>query len=201
MNADVYLLQEVTEDEFVHLKSHHDVYRWFFQPHKFNYWKESSNHRKNGNVIGIRKSLNMKSLFQHSLRLSNGNRGIRVDGILNNKSISFSSIHLDDTKDMCRSMQIRNLINLLKKIKTPIIIGGDLNDETGDMIKLFKKHDYTTSPSKPTYFEESPMCLDYILVKNHIDIEPFFYIPPSSKQMIIKKFGSDHLPVTTIVDV
>ena len=200
MNADVYLLQEVTSDEFKHLKSHHTTYRWFFQPHKINYWKESSHHQKNGNAIGIHKNLNVSSLSQHTLKLSNGNRGIRVDGKIRNRLVSFISVHLDDTKDMCRSMQIENLMSLIKSDHRPIVIGGDLNDETGDMVKIFKRHQYVASPSVPTYFEESAMCLDYILTKNIKD-KPFFYVPPSSKFDIIKRFGSDHLPVTMICEL
>lgn len=200
INSDVYLLQEVTEDEFKHLKSHHTIYRWFFQPHKINYWKESSRHQKNGNVVGIRKNLHATSLSQHVLKLSNGNRGIRVDGVIRNRPVSFISVHLDDTKDVCRSMQIENLMNSVKNVHHPIVIGGDLNDEFGGMVKIFKRHHYIASPSVPTYFEENAMCLDYVLVKN-IKVKPFFYIPSSSKFDIIKRFGSDHLPVTMIFEL
>jgi endonuclease/exonuclease/phosphatase family metal-dependent hydrolase len=199
MNADVYLLQEVTQSEFVRFRTKFDQYNWFFQPHIFHYWKESSSHEWNGNAIAIKKSIPFKNLKKHTLKLSKGNRGLLITGTLNRKNIALISIHLDDVSDYCRSLQVDQLFRHIHTGST-VIIGGDLNDEHGTIISKFKEYGFYTSPNNPTYFEESPMALDYLLVYDLKTI-PFWYIPPSDRTSIVPKFGSDHLPVTGVLDL
>lgn len=197
MNADVYLLQEVTQPEFRKLRALYPAYHWFFHPHAFHYWKESSEHEWNGNAIAIKKSTGVKQLKKHSLRLSKGNRGLLVTGTLNGSLLSFVSLHLDDSSDHCRNLQLDQLFKIIQP-PSLIVIGGDLNDEFGTVVKQFQQQGFQTSPSNPTYFEEGPMALDYLMVL-HPPHQPFWYIPPSHRTEIIPKFGSDHLPITGIL--
>ena len=199
MNADVYLLQEVTQTEFKKLRMLYPNYDWFFQPHAFHYWKESSHHEWNGNAIAIKKTTGIQQLKKHSLRLSKGNRGLLVKGVLDGKHVSFVSIHLDDISDKCRNLQMDQLFNLIHP-KSLLVIGGDLNDEFGNVIKTFQDHGFRTSPSKPTYFEERPMALDYLMVL-HLKHQPFWYIPSSNRTENISTFGSDHLPITGVLRI
>lgn len=200
MNADVYLLQEVTQTEFRKFQMYYPTYHWFFRPHAFHYWKESSAHEWNGNAVAIKKSLKIQSLTQHSLRLSKGNRGLLVKGILNGQHLSFVSIHLDDNSDHCRKMQSEELLEALNQKSTLIVVGGDLNDEYGTVVKHFQQYGFQTSHPKPTYFEESPMALDYLMILNSPH-KPFWYVPPSDRTHVVETFGSDHLPVTGIINL
>ena len=199
LNADVYLFQEVTQTEYKHLQSRFPHYHWFFQAHAFHYWKESSSHESNGNAIALRKSLRIRNLQAHSLRLSTGNRGIMVTGQWHRRPWAWVSVHLDDTSDHCRQLQIDRLMDHISP-DSVLVVGGDLNDENGTLISQFKKAHFFTSPSVPTYFEENPLALDYLLVRN-ISSHPFWYIPRSERTTIVNRFGSDHLPVTGVIDV
>jgi endonuclease/exonuclease/phosphatase family metal-dependent hydrolase len=214
MNADVYLLQEVTQTEFRKLRHAYPAYHWFFQPHAFHYWKESTQHEWNGNAVAVKKSLGIHPLKKHSLRLSKGNRGLMVTGMLKGTPVAFVSLHLDDVSDQCRTLQLDKMLNMTTSVgkhrihispRTLLIVGGDLNDEFGTVIKHFQRHGFQTSPSTPTYFEESPMALDYLMVRRGTPLStlltPFWYIPPSNRTDIVLKFGSDHLPVTGILQL
>lgn len=198
MNADVYLLQEVTQTEFGKFKETFSEYNWFFQPHAFHYWKESSSHELNGNVVAIKKSVPFQNLRKHTLKLSKGNRGLLITGTLNRKKVVLISIHLDDVSDHCRSLQVDRLFHHIQTGST-IIIGGDLNDEHGTIITRFKEYGFYSSPGKPTYFEESPMALDYLLVYGS-STTPFWYVPPSDRSNVVPTFGSDHLPVMGVLE-
>lgn len=199
MNADIYLFQEVTQSIYHKLKEHFPNYTWIFKPHAFQYWKESSAHELNGNVVAWCETLDLKQVKSTSLRLSNGNRGTLVTGMLNSHRVAFVSIHLDDVSDHCRQLQMNQLMKYIPK-HSKLVVGGDLNDENGVLIKQFKESGFNISPPQPTYFEEGPMSIDYLMSRNFArDPPPYYYIPPCDKHTIITKFGSDHLPVTGVL--
>jgi len=202
MKADVYLLQEVTESEFQRLERAHPAYQWFFQPHAFDYWKESPAHEWNGNVVGVRRSLQFQHLRPQALRLSRGNRGLLVKAqTAAGWPLALVSLHLDDTSDVCRSAQLDRLFRLLPK-RTVLILGGDWNDEFGTALPQIRQRGFHTSPSQPTYFEERPLALDYIAAGPRDRIaQAFWYVPPSHRADIVPRYGSDHLPVTGLLTV
>lgn len=211
VDADVYLLQEVTHTEFETLQERLPHYHWFFRPHALHHWSDSAVAREpNGNVVALRKTLGVQRLRATAVSLSGGNRAIRVTGTLKTAAaatgirLSLWSVHLEDASQTCRVQQMKRLQHRLgaSRRNTVEIVGGDFNDVQGGITQALQTAGFRGSPSsvaRTTYFEERPLSLDYLLVRSNPPLEPFWYIPPSSRTRIIAQFGSDHLPVMGVL--
>lgn len=204
--ADIFLLQEVTQTELTHLRRRFPHYVWLFQPHAPHYWKESPHHEPNGNVVGWRRTgLPWRVHEVTGLRLSRGNRALAVSGWFQQQYTTWISVHLDDQALDCRQQQVDRLLQTIDRRwrNSRVIVGGDFNEESSVLLATFRAHGFQVSPSRPTYFEEAPLALDYLMVREpltHTRVSPFWYIPPSSRRDILQQFGSDHLPVIGVIE-
>lgn len=88
-----------------------------------------------------------------------------------------------------RDLQIREIANMLSKVKNPVILGGDFNTmEDGEEIKPLKSIGLRSGDTQFTYPSWKPkMKLDYVMGNKQVHIVSGYV----SSQAIF----SDHLPV------
>jgi len=205
IDADVCLLQEVSRPEFQHLEKNthmHQKYNCFFVPHSKNHWASGNymNKQRNGNAILLSKS-KFLVLQSCNVQLSeNGNMAPLIWALYRPYHIEMmiSSFHLDDLRKDLRLQQLRTLVQAMDEksgsSKTmPCILGGDTNEETTFLHGHMRRLGFKNSASKPTYFEERTMAIDFIYSRG---LEPTkTEVEKSSQQDIVPTFGSDHMPV------
>lgn len=205
IDADVCLLQEVSRPEFNHLRNNTTIgqkYECLFVPHRINHWASGNymNKQRNGNAILLSKS---KFLILQScnVRLSdNGNIAPLVWALYRpyHLEMMISSFHLDDLRKDLRLKQLRTLVQAMTdksggSTTMPLLLGGDTNEETQFLHKHMRHLGFHKSASKPTYFEERTMSIDFIYSRG---LEPTkTEVEKSSQQDIVRTFGSDHMPV------
>lgn len=209
-DADVYLLQEVTKSELARLEEKFgDRYKAYMAYHSKTHWG-SSHLERNGNAILIKHDLVNAAThlkFDKAKLSNNGNYAPVVILKIAEHRIILSSVHFDSEDENLRFVQARAITTYAKgaasSSKDVIVIGGDTNDP-GDTINNYMRarRRYSCCHSdKPTYFEEYKMSIDVVYLKSSVAKITKTIIPPSSASAIVEKYGSDHLPVTTVITI
>ena len=118
--------------------------------------------------------------------------GIRVAA--GEHDLWFGSTHLDFTNEKNNLHQSNKLIEALRQIDKPIIIGGDFNvTESSKSIALFDKHFLRTCPEDgpPTIPVKNPTkSIDFLMYK------PKDVFKTIRHHVVDEQYASDHLPVT-----
>ena len=202
LNSDVFILQEVTKEEYKLLEKRFDNYKMKLSLHDAKHWAADSTKKRqrNGNAIMVKKTLKLKKPTKLALSV-NGNKGLVAQVKIGKTEITVCSIHLDDISAKTRMSQLKTLLKHTKK-SPMLLIGGDFNDPSPTIRNYMTKHHFDSSydhSTNPTYMEEKDMAIDFVFtrgVKMHN-----VHIPQTDRQKIIREFGSDHLPVTVHVVV
>lgn len=203
INSDVFILQEVTKDEFIRLENHFGKkYKMKLALHDAKHWEitdEKGRRQRNGNAIMARKgSIKIKRLKRLKLH-ENGNYALVANIKVNGVPATVCTVHLDATNSKTRMVQLRTLLKYVKK-DNPLIIGGDFNEPTTKISSYMNKKKFSSTPvDTPTYFEEKDMTIDFLFTRGATYSHS--YVPHSTRTTIIREFGSDHLPVTAHIDL
>lgn len=129
-----------------------------------------------------------RTLAQATLTLASG------------KKIIFANTHLDaQQNDTNRILQIKRIIELLKKESLPLVIAGDFNAVPGSMVmNILDKH-FTRS-----CIGDCPFTIPVINSNKTID---FVAYTPATKfklvshKVIDEQYASDHLPVLVVLEL
>ena len=112
------------------------------------------------------------------------------------RDICLVSTHLDVKKEEARTEQVNFIIDQLKQITLPVVIGGDFNAEPGSpAIDVAKNHLFSLTTDEPTFPVLNPTeKIDYLFSFN---VKPEVL----SMQVIApgEKVNSDHRPVVSTI--
>ena len=205
LDSDIFLLQEVTCQEFKHLtKEFANDYRLAIVVHHKNQWRMKDRQlQRNGNAIMVKRSFGHIANL-HKIKISlPGNYALLATVVKGDQLFYVCSLHLDDVSHQLRCYQVHQLLDFFKSLpnSSKLIVGGDMNEQTKDIVNLFKSHEFQVSHAKtPTYFDENTaLAIDYIFAKN-LKVSKTL-ISKTNAEHVIEKFGSDHVPVRTILVV
>ena len=204
---DVILLQEVMNYEYEYLKRHFTNY--YFSPLCNINWSQQS---ESGNVTMFKKSIFSQNFTNNKIIYKKKVFGIHTVLYLKNnssKQINIFNIHLNDLYWQIRVSQM-NIIKEFAIDMKNVIIAGDFNQKYSTNNSMYSIPKFVThNKTIPTYFIEKYINIDNILtkgfsinrIKNHEANNIQLIIDNVSKQQLMYLFASDHLPVTTDVDV
>lgn len=122
---------------------------------------------------------------------------LTADIFLNNKKLTFATVHMDYRDSDSRSAQSQEIVNLFKQVEHPVILTGDFNarPETEELKKLQTIFTDTTDDSALTFPAINPLNkIDYIMVSK-ANLEKVI------KQEVYPVLHSDHLPVMSLIKV
>ena len=177
--ADILFLQEVMpmEYELVH-RAFHRTYR-ISQLSRIR-WTPTN---ESGNIILVKRGMFktwVETSFDYGMH-------VRVD------NVDLWNVHLDDISYATRKKQLDQL-SLRGKF---VILGGDFNQHYKSLLShLPGFHVHNTCPS---YFVEKNMNIDNILTKGFRPLQNECHYLPKSVEEGLSIYGSDHIPVTTIL--
>lgn len=194
IKGDVVMLQEVTPY----------VRRKLYNIFKLNYIiMPLSCHKTNNNITGNLTMLNKNNIFKSPTQrtIYIGNNGI---GVTETEFIDIYNIHLDCDSSVKRKKELTKIISTFNKNKK-IIIGGDFNSDENELHNLLKQENFEMNCPviKGTYLCETPM-IDYIYVYGFSNPITTIHNTISNTNTkcyknTIKKYGSDHHPITVCV--
>ena len=188
--ADVILLQEVMKDEYnklVDIMSN----KYIISSLKLMYWSYSTT-SNSGNA-----TLLSSKLFSN-VKHKPLTQGIHTTCEYAGAPVDVFNIHLDDMSTSKRATQLKQIIK--KTISGRSIIAGDFNQNYTPRSPFFKIPGYIVNINCPTYFIEKKLNLDNILTKGFKSSKGLpceWY--PESQEMGLKRYGSDHIPVSASV--
>ena len=196
-NADIMLLQEVMQSEYNKLEDEFQK-TYHLLKGKHIHWQNKRSY--SGNVILLRKS--MFSLTNKQLDL---NFGIAVQVYLKHSHseipILVINVHLDDLSQAKRLHEIKE-IEMLFQNHPHIILGGDFNEHYNPkhVTKLYnalKAYYFTITNHEPTYYINSKVCIDHVLLKGFENNKQNKVINEYGNNPVehFTNYGSDHLPV------
>ena len=126
----------------------------------------------------------------------------RVCVVVETRDYVFASCHLDYKGDQSRLEQARVLTEALQarygKIRKPVFLAGDFNDEPGSAVIRQMSRDWTLlSPLEYTSSAKHPKaCIDYIWVlHNGVEVAVIDSAVPTTFATGDVEIASDHLPV------
>jgi endonuclease/exonuclease/phosphatase family metal-dependent hydrolase len=193
IKGDIIMLQEVTP----HIrKKLYDIFKlkYIIMP----LFCHKSKKEKTGNLTMLKTNL-FKTPKQKTIYI-----GKNCVGITETESTDIYNIHLDCDSSVKRKNELTKIISTFNKNKQ-IIIGGDFNSDEKELHNLLKSQNFKINCpiKKGTYLCEKPM-IDYVYVygflnpitKIHNTISP---IDSKGYKKTIKKYGSDHHPITVRV--
>jgi endonuclease/exonuclease/phosphatase family metal-dependent hydrolase len=191
IKGDIIMLQEVTP----HIRN--KLYKLFKSTYNV---LPLSSHKSEKNITGnltmIKKHM-FKEIKQKTLYLNDN--GI---GITETENVDIYNIHLDCSSKIRRKNELKKIISTFNKNKK-IIIGGDFNSDDKELNNLLIKEGFKINfpVKKGTYLCEKPM-IDRIYVYGFVN--PIGYVKNTIPKVncykkTIKKYGSDHHPVTVRV--
>lgn len=196
--VDIIGLQEVTKNEFQYYKRELSNYYNCFVPHDKGHW---STDIPNGNALFINKDKFDNPLF-YDINLAAGNHCIKCDLFYHGVSISIFNIHLEDENKKLRELQYNKVLSSIddRNVYLDLII-GDFNMEHGIETKNFKD----TLSRNPTFFDNISF-IDHILYRSDIaEVEKGEVLIKNVTGDIGKYnfifYGSDHIPVQTIIKI
>ncbi|RPD40672.1 endonuclease [Chitinophaga barathri] len=113
-----------------------------------------------------------------------------------NRKVLMACTHLDAQRgDTNRTVQIREIMEILKKQQYPVIIAGDLNaPENSSVINTLDQH-FTRSCTNCGFtipVENPRRCIDFIAFSQG-------KFETVSHNVIQEKYASDHLPMTAVL--
>lgn len=194
IKGDVVMLQEVTPY----------IRRKLYNIFKLNYIiMPLSCHKTNKNITGNLTMLKKNSIFKSPKQktINIGKNGI---GVTEMDTIDIYNIHLDCDSSIKRKNELTKIISTFDKNKK-IIIGGDFNSDEIELHNILKQEDFKINCPviKGTYLCETPM-IDYIYVYGFLNPITTIHntiINTNSEcyKNTIKKYGSDHHPITVSV--
>jgi len=189
-NADIIMLQEVTQTEFGYINNSLKTnYSGFMSLHSSTYWSNwitvNPPWEPNGNAIFLNKARFKNIVFSDIALSDDGNHAAyteSVDSYNNNKLIRAVSIHLDSDHASNRNNEFNALMSFMKPSNSLDIIGGDFNiDVQNSNLKVdINKNGYIntlyslgitdpTSPYSTTYYRRSVYgAIDTILIRNSV---------------------------------
>ena len=193
IKGDVIMLQEVTPNV---RKKIYDMFKlkYIIMP----LFCHKSDKEKTGNLTMLKKDL-FKNPKQKTIYI-----GKNCIGITDTDTTDIYNIHLDCDSSIKRKKELTKIISTFNKNKQ-IIIGGDFNSDEKELHQLLKQEDFQINCPviKGTYLCEKPM-IDYIYVYGFLN--PIITIhntitnaKSNSYKNTIKKYGSDHHPITVRV--
>ncbi len=197
-DADIVLLQEVMQSEYNRLA---DQFANTYHVVKGNYIRWQNKRSYSGNVILLRKSMFARP--RESLDLACG-LAVQVHLKHSELSLLILNLHLDDVAQKTRLQQLKDLEGLFLNHKH-IILGGDLNEhytKTARLYAALQSYYLTVFNEEPTYYINSPMCLDHILLKGFETHRKTCKVLNRFQNNVVAQFthyGSDHLPVLVTV--
>jgi endonuclease/exonuclease/phosphatase family metal-dependent hydrolase len=201
-NPDIILLQEVMSLEYkTFMKYLNNKYHLSFL--NTIDWSDKDNKKEekpseSGNVTLLKKTI-FKRIIQH--KKLDLNTGLYTSTLYKNKQIHIYNIHLNDLHGQTRNKQINSIRPLIAEQKY-CIIAGDFNQEYKRNSKLYTIDDMTVHNMCPTYYIEKNMNIDNILTKGLKKQEdPMCNHVPIKVENGFKMYGSDHIPVTVVVDI
>lgn len=184
-NADILLLQEVTD-------THYDkLYKYFNNTYYISSLRAipwTSQKTSSGNITLVRKTL-CKKIYESPL-----DYGVFVKA----DDIAIYNVHLNDVSFTKRKKQIDRLRPRIENERT-VVLGGDFNQEYKEHCVLYKFPEVTVHNKCMTYFVEKNMNIDNILTKGFRVSKDNCQFVPSTVPQGLRIYGSDHIPVTTIV--
>jgi endonuclease/exonuclease/phosphatase family metal-dependent hydrolase len=184
-DADIILLQEVMDVEYdlLYKQFNREYYVSSLRAIQWFKTKRSSS----GNVTLVRKKC--KTISESPLEY-----GIYVKA----DNISIFNIHLDDESYNKRKRQMDDIRPFLEKEKYTII-GGDFNQEYKKNCPIYKFPKSIVHNKGITYFVEKDMNIDNIITKGFISsYDSMMYVPHDVSEGL-RIYGSDHIPVSTVV--
>ena len=206
-DADIVMLQEVTQREYNLMKKKLPQYKVLpLVPHRKKWAHDESGNKimANGNCILLKKGMFDKIKSRKVQLNEDGVMASICECRLGEKRLVVVSMHLDDMKRSVRNVQLRKMVGTLREKRTEgIIMGGDFNDRIKYVTeKLLTKDGYTSVMQEitPTYYDTSEYNVDNIYLKRVGLIDTFIPRFKSGKD-IIKKIGSDHSMIYTVVSL
>jgi endonuclease/exonuclease/phosphatase family metal-dependent hydrolase len=112
--------------------------------------------------------------------------------------LSIYNIHLDDVSVNKRIAQMKQIRPRIEK-ESRVIVGGDFNQAYDKRHPVYRLTDLMAHNKCVTYFVEKNMNIDNILTKGFSVTKDTCQFVPSTVTEGVKHYGSDHIPVTTVV--
>jgi endonuclease/exonuclease/phosphatase (EEP) superfamily protein YafD len=196
IKGDIIMLQEVTP----HIRNKlYKLYKSKYDVLPLSCHKTKKN--ITGNLTMIKKHLCKENPIQQTFYINDN-----AIGLTTTEHIDIYNIHLHWSSSKKRKKELKKIISTFNKDKK-IIIGGDFNSDNKELHDLLIKENFKINfpLKKGTYLCETPM-IDYIYVygfENPIgNVNNTITIDKSNSnpyRKTIKKYGSDHHPVTVCV--
>jgi hypothetical protein len=198
IKGDIIMLQEVTP----HIRNKlYKLYKSKYDVLPLSCHKTPKN--ITGNLTMIKKNICNSKPISQTIYINDN-----AIGLTKTENIDIYNIHLDCSSSIKRKKELKQIISTFNKDKK-IIIGGDFNSDNKELHDLLIKEDFKINfPfKKGTYLCETPM-IDYIYVYGFLNpighINNTITINKSNSKSnpyrkTIKKYGSDHHPVTVRV--
>ena len=182
---DVILLQEVMRPEYKQLT---ELFKDEFIISKlFPVWNNS------GNVTFMRKN-KIYNIKHYPLEF-----GIYTKCTYKNNSLGIINLHLDDLSVVKRRLQIAEAHDLLRD-DDKSIIGGDFNHKYQKNSTFYSHPGFTVhNKTNVTYYISQKMNIDNILSKGFKNVSALCEPYTVSDENTFKIYGSDHLPVSSIL--
>lgn len=154
--------------------------------------------------IGILSKYPLTNIRDHRIILTSSGtsdaatRAFLTANILSgSKEIMFATVHMDYRDSNSRFAQSQEVVELLKNVRIPVILTGDLNAEPGtkEIINLQKSLTDTGTDTDLSYPAVKPVKkIDFVMVSNA-------HLAKVKKNIVNPVLFSDHLPITSTIKI